>query len=161
MNLLFSRIRQARGKETEEQTFEVVDYTIPGATDYQIDIALTRTDFKQGYITLYIPNIPGIAILLRRRTSFITFTTDRNNSLAQSSAEGSIVVSICVYKYNYAKGYYFDNDNKLSDNYFGYGGQIYIKSCEIVGNKVELIFRNNHGIISGKLNVKGVCFVWR
>jgi hypothetical protein len=98
----------------------------------------------------------------KRMSSFITFTDVLNNAIARSSGH----TTYNVYGYNFTdfwmKGYKYEDDSKLSDIYFfdngsqtGLRGQLRIESCQIVGNKIELKFRNTHASRNANITIKG------
>jgi hypothetical protein len=96
------------------------------------------------------------------------FTTELNNALAMAGGRSTYN----VYGYNFTdywvKGFYYPNDSRLSDVYFfddggqaGTRGQLRIESCQIVGNKIELKFRNTHGSNNVRITIDGEFEVYR
>jgi len=153
-------------KNIESGKFEVITQEILGGETFTKEINLTRSDYNIGKIFFYVPN--SITLTANRRmTSYIEFTTELNEAIAASGTRTTYTIvgyqGLPYYFDNYwPKGYKYEDDSKLSDVLFfdngqqtGLRGQLRIESCQIVGNKIELKFRNTHLTQSTNLTIKG------
>lgn len=149
------------GVNSQIGDFEINNQVLTGSTSFTKEIILNKSNYNFGDILLYAPN--SIALTANKRmTSYIEFTTEKNN--AQAFSGGRLTYN--VYGYNFTdywnKGYRYDDDGKLSDVYFfdngsqsGLRGQLRIESCQIVNNKIELIFRNTYATRNVNITIKG------
>lgn len=125
---------------TEGGSFEINGDTVPGAGTYTKVFNLSHSNFIMGRLFLYNPADVGI---YKRAYSSIVFTTVLNECKAASMIKYDHVVSLCVFTNWWTRGYGYDVDSRLSDNYFrASGGNVRIKSCQIVDDTVELVFEN-------------------
>jgi hypothetical protein len=136
-------------------SFSITDQTVVKDSSYTVEIPLSHTNFTMGQMIIYLPSSVTYSNN-KRMTSFIMFTTDINNALARSSGR----THYSLYGYNFTdfwvKGFAYADDSKLSDNYFGATGRwLRIESCQIVADKIELVFKNPNATYDAVLTCEG------
>lgn len=148
----------------ESGTFVIADQLVAPLTDYTLEITLGAADFTQGFLNVHMPNDVSL-VSIRRLGAFIQFDTVLNNAV--SKAVDKKVYDVYGYNFDawHLKGYWYDQDSKLSETMYrdhgGYVARMYIKSCKINGNKIELVFTNPNATYNGYLTVEGGYQVFR
>ena len=156
------------GRSTPHLIDKIGDFNINQAISagviYTHQIALGENGYKNGYCSLMIPQSVSTA-LARRRSAFLTFTSDLNDAHAQSGGYTTYtIVGYYGIPYYFTDkwilGYKYSVDSRLSDSYFSTTGDIIrIIRCAIVGQNLEIDFKNTHASVSKTLQMDGTYVV--
>ena len=144
----------------ESGKFSVVKQQIPAGSTWTLEIPLTSDRYHMGQLILYVPNS---AVVNKRMTAFIVFTTDLNDALARAGGKTTMIIYGYTIMDYWVKGFFYEDDLRLSET-FDYDdnsqapllrGSLRIESCQIVGDKINLTFRNTHATYPAGLTIKG------
>lgn len=150
----FDMVRK-KSSGREEGTFSLTNHSIPAGTRYTLAIPLNSPDYTMGHMLLYVPQAASSS--WRRAHSYIMFTTDINNAKAQSAGMSTNMISLCVFYDWWVKAYAYEDDGFLSGNFYNNTAWqlVRIKSVQIVGNTLELVFENAHATQNATVTIKG------
>lgn len=142
-------INEEPSLQMSEGEIDLTD-TVLRNSDKTLTINLDRADYEFGMMAFYTPQT-------NRMSSFINFTTVLNDAIARSAGKKTYTVYGYYFDDWYVKGWRYEDDAKLSDaTYWGTSGyRITIKSCQIVGNTIELVFSNAYASIDVNVTVRG------
>lgn len=158
-DIILDEIRESDGGEEGE--FDINNQSIPAGTTFTIEIPLNSAKYKMGNILLYVPQ--AVSSSWRRAHSYIMFTTDINNAMAQSTGRSTNMISLCVYYDWWVRGYAYSDDGFLSDRFYNLTGWniVRIKSCQIIDDKIELVLENTHTAINANVSIRGNFHVFK
>lgn len=122
-------------------SFTVTNQAVPTNSTWLLQVALGRSDYKQGYLIFYQPN-SLVSLRLRRKGVFITFSTVASEAISRANGVNYDSVYGYTVEHQWVKGYSYRVDSVLSDYVFStVGAYIRINSCRINGSNLEIEFQ--------------------
>lgn len=147
---------------TTKGTFNVTGQTVAPLTTWILEIPLSKSTFKQGYMIMSLPLSAAVYTAKRRAVATIMFTTDEQD--ATSSSMRKVTYTIPSYPQGTLyffddwrqEGFRFDVDGQLSElDWAASSGQLMIQRCWIDSNTLKVEFRNTHGTITANVEIQG------
>jgi len=121
----------------------LTNVSMAGNSDYTHDFDLGVSDRQYGILKMHVP--VGAPWSNDRMTASVNFGRELNDAVSDANKE----VTYSVYGYLFRDwrmyGFSYVADSKLSDGVFGNTKAVQIKECQIIDDKLRIVFHNTAG----------------